>query len=192
MKSFCFSLKNEGTRPGQDALVLITASGNFSIMPPAEESEENDRALSFPPPPEPPKGKWGYERLISAQNPQIRAHPFANMPLDPVNPAPVNQERDPYKFYYTPDRPTEPSKAFSLECKQWRHGMNAEDFGGDLYIDQIAEEIHGSLKCIIHAGNLSNPEYKIIPVKGKPNRSDTAAIARKMVDDLVSARKQQE
>ena len=192
-KFFCFSLKNEGTRPGQDALVIITAKGNFSIMPPLRKvSEASDRTSSFPPPPNPPKGKWTnfpstYERIMAMQNTQAKAYFPANLFYDPAN-----QGRDPSQFCYTPHRPMEPTETFSLECAQWRHGMEAKIFECHLCITQNIEEIHGSLECVIHAENLSTPERKKVPVKANSRRSDTVAVARKMVDDLVSARKQQE
>ncbi len=194
---FCFSLNNVGTRPGKDALVTITAKGNFSIRPPlAEKTEEDARPLSFPSPPDSPQGKWSnpLTPLLTSLGlgptgvAKIVSHLPETPPIDSIRQRPGP---DPNQFYYKSHRFAEPSNAFSLECAQWRHGMDAEIFEGHLCITQNVEEIHGSLECIIHAENLSTPERKIMPVKGKPNRSDTAAVARKMVDDLVNARKQQ-
>lgn len=197
---FCFSLNNVGTRPGKDALVTITAKGNFLIRPPlAEKIEEDARPLSFPSPPNSPQGKWSNSLGMSDQftslgiGPsgigQIVSHLPETPPIGSIHQRPGS---DPNQFYYKPHRSAEPSNAFSLECAQWRHGMGAEIFEGHLCITQNIEEIDGSLECIIHAENLSTPEHKIVPVKSKFRRLDTVAVARKMVDDLVSARKQQE
>ena len=57
--TFEIVVKNEGTRPGNDALVVIQATGNFKICPPPYEGEFDDEPkeeLALPRPPRPPKG----------------------------------------------------------------------------------------------------------------------------------------
>ena len=129
---FSFSSKNEGSRPGKDALVTITAQGNFLIRPPQIEDDEkedeaqgaSDHDLSFPPPPKPPKGKLVkssdlpdlnklrkmYDRMFPIAN-IVRHPPFPQIPLW----EPANLRRDPNAFDYKPNRSLEPSESFSLE-----------------------------------------------------------------------------
>jgi len=197
---FAFSSRNEGSRPGKDTLVTIAAQGNFRIRPPQIEDDEkedetqdgSDHDLSFPSPPKPPKGKLtknpGFPALDELNKiygkivPMIE--PVQHLPFSHTLLKSVNQRRDPNAFYYKPDRSMEPSEAFSLECEQWRHGLDAEWFGGELCFDRNAEEIHGALECRIHAENLTIPAKKLIRVRGKPKPFDVRSFARKMMEDL--------
>ena len=198
---FSFSSRNEGSRPGKDALVTITAQGNFLIRPPqTEDDEKEDEAqdasehdLSFPSPPKSPKGKLKrnsdflaldefnkiYGRIVPMVN-AIQHSPYQQIPLL----EPANRRRDPNAFYYKPNRFMEPSEAFSLECEQWRHGLNAEFFEGELCFERDAEEIRGALECRIHAENLTIPVKKLIRVRGKPKPFDVRSFARRMTEDL--------
>lgn len=198
---FLFSSKNDGSRPGKDVLVTIEAQGNFLIRPPQIEDDEkedetqgaSDHDLSFPSSPRPPKGKLTknpdfralaelnqrYGRMLPIMD-TIRHTPFQPIPLLET----ANRRHDPNAFYYKPNRFMEPSEAFSLECEQWRHGLNAEPFEGELCFDRNAEEIRGALECRIHAENLTIPAKKLIRVRGKPKPFDVRSFARKMMEDL--------
>ena len=198
---FLFSSKNEGSRPGKDALVTMMAQGNFLIRPPQIRSDEkedetqgdSDHDLSFPSPPKPPKGK-------PAKHSSLRALDELNKMYSRIRPIGMSVQswelpeisslrsrgwkRDPNQFYYKPDRSSEPSESFSLECEQWRHGLDTELFEGELCFDRNAEEIHGALECRIHAENLTIPAKKLIRVRGKPKPFDVRSFAQKMVEDL--------
>ena len=77
----------------------------------------------------------------------------------------ADQRRDPNAFYYKPNRPWAPTDYVGLECEQWRHGTDAERFVVELSWDSGASEITGEIECSIHAGNLSSPVKRMLPVK---------------------------
>ena len=56
---FKIAVTNEGTRPGNDALVVIKKLGNFEICPPPYKNkvdEDSEEELALPRPPRPPVG----------------------------------------------------------------------------------------------------------------------------------------
>ena len=164
LPEFSFSAGNVGTRPASDALVTFSAKGQFKIMPPAsphdrdndddDESQENSKPYDLPSPPSPPSGRWmsalqGLDDLmISFRGMQrdpheaVISHEMDNFPR-PFLPKP----HDPNAFYYKPKRPLLPVVEFSLECQQWRHGIEPEVFVGNVYLDEGATEISGVLEC---------------------------------------------
>ena len=198
---FSFSAENEGTRPGKDALITITAKGNFQIRPPQIEDDGEDdgeqddsgKILSLPLPPKPPKGKWTTKSSILNQHNLTDllsgmgavARPLALSP--PPLPELLSRGRDTNQFYYKPNRSEAPAESFSLECEQWRHGIDAEIFEGELCVDGNAQEIHGALECRIHAENLSTPAEKTIPVRGRIRPVSARTFAEKLIDNLLSS-----
>ena len=57
--TFEIAVTNEGTHPGNDALVVVNATGNFKICPPpykGESDEDSEGELALPRPPRPPVG----------------------------------------------------------------------------------------------------------------------------------------
>lgn len=189
---FSFSAVNTGTRPGKSALVTITAKGNFQTRPPQieetddEESEQNDlnKIPCLPPPPKPPKGKWTtrdsflndlFNQPVIGQ---IRSPELFEMP-DLTDR--FNFQRDPNEFFYKPEHTTEPAASFSLECAQWRHGMDAEIFEGEICFGRDIQVVSGVLECLIQAENLSSPIKKTIKVRGRITHES----ARKHADDMI-------
>ena len=124
---FSFSMANEGSRPGKDVLVTLSAKGNFRIRPPqlndenAEDVENNEhmeQRLSLPLPPSAPKGRWttNHSLLTSQQSHRVKLdfQRFTN-PMDlPVAPLfnSITQQRDPNEFFYKPERSDLPSQYF--------------------------------------------------------------------------------
>lgn len=166
--SFEFVATNRGTRPGNDALLAIGASGNFKICPPPyrdEESTDDNRWTEprVPLPPTPPRGRWslGFESWNS-----LNASLGFDIPsLSRSLYSHEKTERDPNGFYYKPTRIKEPAASFSIECQQWRHGTGDEPFCGEIYFNESETHIAGLLQCEIHAENLSEPAIKRIPVR---------------------------
>jgi hypothetical protein len=93
--------------------------------------------------------------------------------------------RDPNAFYYKPHRPEIPGAEFSLECEQWRHGVEPERFEGEIHFDADKEESAGALECRIHAENLSDPAMMIVPVRINVRRVRSYDMAKDRVDFLV-------
>ena len=196
--TFTLSVSNQGTRPGNNALVHIAAYGNFKICPPADTTEEPEQPqkLALPLPPNPPRGRWKplnqINKLLSARmgifggllNPFPRMIDLHTLPMPTAGAPP---RRDPNGFFYKPDRPTKPEESFAVECEQWRHQTGEEDFVGELFFDEKTEEIRGALKCEVHAENLSTPTEETFPVTITIKTADTKAQAQEIVQRLINS-----
>ena len=198
--SFHFSMTNKGSRPGKDVLVVFTAKGNFKICPShddEEDSEKEEESPCLPVPPRPPRGKWKsvswpptieqYTRrrnIIpdSLPSPQVVPNSLLDVPL-------LDTRRDPDTFYYKSGRPEIPVESFSLECEQWRHGIDEEYFDGQIFFDHSTDEVHGAIECTIHAENLSRPVKKTVPIKVIVKRVGTIDRARILIKDLQGSGK---
>ena len=197
--SFRFAMKNKGSRPGKNVLVIFTAKGNFKICPPRDDEDEDlekkGKAPCLPVPPRPPRGRWEFvwtptlgqigqdnlRNLIPDSRPPSWPYPDLDIPsLDTI----LNTRRDPDTFYYKSDRPKMPVESFSLECEQWRHGIDEEYFDGQIFFDHSTDEVHGAIECNIHAENLSTPVKKVVPVKIVVKRLSTIDYARILIKDL--------
>jgi hypothetical protein len=192
---FCFNAANNGTRPAEDALVTFRAKGQFSIMPPPyrapseEEDLEQQAALSLPSPPTAPRGSWTMQaeifnalsRLGLNSGLLVRGHAVpGERHILPTG----KRDRDPNEFYYKPDRLSSPDEEFSLECKQWRHGLHPETFVGQIHFDDELEEISGTLECSIHAANLPQIVAKVIPIFIRVHRKRVLDIANNLISNL--------
>jgi hypothetical protein len=98
----------------------------------------------------------------------------------------VNIRRDPNGFYYKPQRSMIPGAEFSLECEQWRHGVEPESFRGEIHFDTDGAEIAGALECRIHAENLSDLTTVVVPVRINVRRVRSYDAAKNLVDFLVT------
>lgn len=202
--SFCFAIKNKGSRPGKNVLVIFTAKGNFKICPPRDDDDENsekiEEAPCLPVPPRPPRGRWesvswaptlgqiGQDTLRNLiHDPAARPWDFPREALD--IPTLDTLRRDPDVFYYKSDRPETPVESFSLECEQWRHGIDEEYFDGQIFFDHSADEVRGAIECNIHAENLSTPGKKTVPVKITVKRVSTLEHARILIKNLQTPKK---
>ena len=123
--TFAIAISNDGSRPARDALVEVSAAGNFLLMiepdADADDSASDDLGIPpLPPPPEPPRGKWesdyagysslarGIEQLGSLGNILDMS---ARIPVGMDSMIPIlssDSARDPNRFYYKPHRPNDP------------------------------------------------------------------------------------
>ena len=196
---FELAVTNEGTRPGNDALVVIEALGNFKICPPPYRGEADDdpeEELALPRPPRPPVGPqasssldatFGIGRIFESVNRlQLPVNLFDTGPIylpPPVRP--YDQSRDPNGFFYKPDRPSEPRASFALECAQWRHSTGPKSFLGELFFDTEHDKVRGALKCEVHAENLSSPVSKHFSVRIAVREIASYERARELVQKLI-------
>ena len=193
---------NEGTRPGNDALVVIEATGNFKICPPpykGDLDEDPKGELALPRPPRPPTGPQipnalnafsGVNRIVESINVLQRTMNPVNSEPFRLSPSlrPLDQHRDPNGFFYKPVRPSEPVESFAVESEQWRHGMGPEPFVGEIFFDTDRNEIRGALKCEVHAGNLSSPVRAQFPVRITVRKVGSYKRARDLVQKLKGPR----
>jgi hypothetical protein len=196
---FVFVASNDGTRPGNDALVTFRAMGRFGIMPPPYRPRKDDdevadeqaeQAAALPTPPAAPRGswasvlasQWGEFDALRGVRPGFGlaiAQPI--VPEFPTRYLSPSRPRDPNEFYYKSERPSVPGEEFSLECQQWRHGIKPERFVGQIHFDQDEGEISGAIECRIHAENLSQSAAKLVPVHIRVRRVKVLHIAEAMI-----------
>ena len=197
--TFGIIVTNEGTRPGNDALVVIEATGNFKICPPpykGDLEEDPKGELALPRPPRPPRGPQipnalnafsGVPRIIESMNLLQRTMNPVNTETFRLPPSlrPLDQRRDPNGFFYKPYSPSEPGESFAVECEQWRHGMGPESFVGEIFFDADQSEIRGALRCEVHAENLSSPLNATFPVRIAVRKVSSHERARELVQNLT-------
>ncbi len=78
-------------------------------------------------------------------------------------------------------------ESFSLECKQWRHGIGDEYFRGQISIDCDTNQICGAIEFQIHAENLSSPAKKVLPIRISIKRVSTRDYAQALIKDLFNS-----
>jgi hypothetical protein len=98
----------------------------------------------------------------------------------------VDRRRDPNGFYWKPRRPIAPASEFSRECEQWRHGIEAKRFEGEISFGSEQEIISGALECRIHAENMSNIARMCVPVRIHVRRVKAYDSAMEMAERLSS------
>ena len=129
--TFSFKVENHGTRPGNKALIVIRATGNFKVSPLAFDddapSEPAQAELIIPSPPKPPSGH--FVRSSNSMIPRMstlsrqiesgllgsRRH-FNRELIDPTifHGSPVTPQRYPNEFYFYPMRPEKPVASYEL------------------------------------------------------------------------------
>jgi hypothetical protein len=78
-----------------------------------------------------------------------------------------------------------PGAEFTLECEQWRHGVEPERFEDEIHFDARQGGICWRLECRIHAENLSDPAMMIVPVRINVPRVRSYDMAKNRVDFLL-------
>ena len=186
--SFQFAIRNKGSRPGKDALVEINAKGNLKIAPPAWKDDEEadsggESGLTLTPPPKAPRGRSNsLQTIVRRLSSLAYAYPLPIVPtyLPPSDPP----GRDQNAFYYKPNRPSSPTRSFSLECQQWRHETADEYFDVDLFVDNCATEVTGAVECVVHAQNLSSPVTMLVGVNIRLTSANTYDHACALISDF--------
>lgn len=167
-----FAIENRGTRPGRDTLIEFIAKGDFRLFPPQEDfpewfREEEETSLLLPPPPKPPRSRSLTDDLVN-----MRSFRFPMIAPPSLLPNLVPQH-DPNAFYYKPSFPPEPADSIRLACDQWRHGLGAERFVAEIYVNANSHEITGQLECVVQAENISSPVRKGVRVKINVTKMNT-------------------
>ena len=198
---FSLSISNEGTRPGKDTLVNIIAEGKFEISPPpfgsaSEGAFEEGPSLQYPP--QPPRGRWGSQgdsgrtprtlRISTRDRGPLHSLQSTTRALYPIS-SPSITPSDPNTVYFRHERPDLPDKIITLECPQWRHGMDSVIFQGDLHFDLALESVRGLLICEVHAENLSSHVREQFPVRITTRKSASTDPARNLVQKLIDSAK---
>jgi hypothetical protein len=182
------NLCNEGSRPAEDALIEITAGGNFLISPANKEEESGEEAkkiIALPNAPSPPKGEWKKPAAIgdAIKALRITQGPAFDTDILRYTPPFFPKARDPNAFYYKPERPNSPVQRISLTCEQWRHQVEPEEFTVVVYRG-VPGVINGSLKIEVHASNLTTPFTTTIPLQISVKEKSVLDSAQTLIDNL--------
>ena len=178
---------NDGSRPAEDALVQITASGRFKIQGTAPNRPKGPHdgklRLSLDLPPEPPK-----ERRRTLGSLMHLSDMFGQSGRDigilsrPADLSGLHRQDD--RFYWREGK-SEPVDTMELECRLWRHGTE-EDFA--LHVLGSGEEpIRGVVTARLSAANLSEPVERRLPVRIEFEDQDITRLCEQLVDGLQRA-----
>lgn len=187
--------QNVGSRPADDALVVLNVQGDVFLRPPKRNEEdeemENDyqESLKLSPAPSAPQGRW--ERMdpwsvsssiarlasnVNWQNDGLLRPIFRNAPL----------QRDPNALYFKEGERGRLNKHIEYECAQWRHAQPAEEFQMDV-VCPFKPGIYSALvSAEVHAANLTHPKVVQLPIKILVEESSCLEIAQEMVAALES------
>ena len=77
-----------------------------------------------------------------------------------------------------------PQPSFSLECEQWRHDDEEQDFAGEIHFARDKADVAGALECEIHAENLSEIAVLRVPVRIAVTSVSVLARAEMLVQAL--------
>ena len=138
-------------------------------MVPETKKQDEDESLALPRRPLAPGGRWviqdPFKMLRGAfGTPHALPTLFDTRSLLPELLKPTGL-RDPNAFDHKP-RPETPVPEVNLECAQWRHGLEPEEFEVELHFDRSqAGTVKGALEFRIHAENLSRIEKMVVPVR---------------------------
>ena len=178
------SIDNAGSRPANDALVVLQVEGSFYLVPKkhkddaaGEEDEDEDMGdtakannLRLPPPPSPPKGAWKRVNLFSnglgasAQLQAILGRVQQHELLAPRDfKMPVT--RDPNGIYFKKGRAGVPYQRVEFTCEQWRHANGPECFEMEIRCPLKKGTHSGLLTVTVHASNLTEPEVFSLPLR---------------------------
>ena len=174
---------NKGSRPAEDVLVEISASGAFQLSGPrtANDKPHAKQAdwLQLTLPPVPPKPKSRSELLLAS----------GLLPHDPLPvlprahfPAVGELRRNDDEFYWR-DGKSDPTVTIALECKSWRHSRGEEDFPFQVWADDRTE-VRGLIAGRISASNIREPMEKHLPLRIGFEDYDCLTMATTLVDDF--------
>ncbi|MDD2691462.1 MAG: PIN domain-containing protein [Simplicispira sp.] len=194
-------ISNVGSRPAIDALIELEAKGPIRIVRPCqrEDDEDSDELKSREAPkfPQPPLAPSGHRRRIKPASPfafggmsdpvtwlsPTRGH------FDTVPPLRnFSTSRDPNLFYWKDGTQGAPLSYLSLECEQWRHAREPEDFTAGIRFPRETGVHSGSFMVTVHASNLTNPIRKTFPVCIAVAETPPSAEVERQIEELSAAR----
>ncbi|MFW2853260.1 PIN domain-containing protein [Sphingomonas sp. TX0543] len=178
-----FCATNTGSRPANDVLVEVEASGDFELSGYRQEGDDdkgpkrgNWLKLSLPPTPPKPMprsvGMLAHDWL--GRDPSALSRPY--LPTMPPR-------RDDDAFYWREGR-SDPTKVLSLECKAWRHGRDEEEFSFRVWASDQGE-VRGLITARVNASNLSAPAERRLPLRITFEDHECLTMAESLVDDFA-------
>ena len=170
------NIDNQGSRPAEDALIVIEVDGPFQLMAALPGENLNDVSMlkdvstSLPVVPKAPKGKWEDTSAISRLAAQINSLSLPTKIRDLPSLRPTwmsnNVPLDPDAFFFSEGAAGKLSKRIQISCKQWRHARDCVDI--ELMLISLPAEVGeftGRLNITVHASNLTVPSNKNVPIR---------------------------
>ncbi|MCL6704622.1 PIN domain-containing protein [Pseudomonas sp. T1.Ur] len=185
----CVSVLNIGSRPAIDALTTFSTKGPLLIYPTdSYESLMKDlkEDIQLPSVPKAPQGYWKKVNIFTAMgnlHDLIPKNTFDKEYRGP-NLSRLNASKDQNRFYWKPERPNLPQSVIVLECQQWRHQVEKEDFSFFIRTDNETGEYQGVLELRIDSANMTESVEKRVNVSIRVTTAETMEVARKLVKKL--------
>jgi hypothetical protein len=194
------TIENAGSRPAEDALVVLEVRGNGQLRPPKSEDGEGEKSfaviggemLDLPQPPSPPRGTWIRMDPFSASYGLARSlkdlmgPDFTQLMRGPDRPLMphITKARDPNSLYFKEGGPGKITPRIAYECSQWRHAQDPEVFEVSL-ICMPKPGLHtGAIQIQVHAANLTQPQMARLPFKLTLTKASCLEEAKKRIDAL--------
>lgn len=189
-----FWLQNTGYAIAESSVITFTAKGAFALSSSdwkMREDLEEVSGVKLPAVPSAPKGRWESAWSLAERGPLSRAMPFHEMysiPRDSFLPPPLSK-RDRNGFYYS-NRGDTPKNYVSLECEEWRHQVDSEQFSLFAYVGNQPTEMIGAVEVRIDANNLAQPITKTFTLKIKIEEADSFPLVREMITAYISEQRE--
>lgn len=189
------SIRNVGSRPADDTLVVMEVEGKFVLVPAKHEDDDDDddssnkESLTLSRPPSAPKGVWKRQErygpaigALAQLQGLTRQWPEHDFPIPRLFEPPT--PRDPNGVFFKEGRPGRPSQRVELTCEQWRHAQAAEAFEMAVLCPTKPETYSGLLTLAIHAANLTDPTTLHLPVRIAVEEESCREVAEQMLQRL--------
>lgn len=168
--SISILLSNTGSRPASDALLRFSVNGELLISTRPEKKDKKEECpLKLPPAPQPPVGRWSKPVAVRDAFCASITRNYAESIVRPIH-SPFNSSlgpgrRDPNVFYFKSSQHGFPCKFIQLECEQWRHQKEADQFELFFYISPEPGNYNDALQVDIHGSNMTEPFKYTVPIR---------------------------
>ncbi|MBU9841426.1 DNA-binding protein [Rahnella aceris] len=184
-----FLLRNTGYAIAERAVVTFTAKGEFVLCGnnwKIREIFSESKEIDLPSAPTAPKGKWRSIWSVPENMAFAREIPMSDIisrHYDSLLPH-IPAARDKNDFYYK-NMSDLPVKAVSLECEEWRHQIEEEEFPLFIYTANKPKEMTGAIEVRVDANNLLNPITKTFKLKINIEEQSAFSVVMKMVHTFI-------
>ena len=171
---------NRGNFPAEHAIVRIEVSDGMLINPPVDEDKEHaTEKWEFIRPPSSPRGK--YVDMASLLGNRVGMSVFSlEQQMPSILGMPKDTRRDRNRFYWKPRKPFLPIAVWELECEEFIHKDEPEEFHLELLAMPEKLPSSGLLTFTVLAKNLPTPTCIKIPLKISYSEGSSMDEARKL------------
>ena len=121
-------------------------------------------------------------RNLMSKSVYDRGYDLAN--LTALSRIPTSRDRN--QFYWKPERPDKPEAVVALECQQWRHQIEEENYDFIVRTDPNIGEYQGALELRIEAANMTESVEKRVNLKIRIIKSSTIDEAKTLIRHLTN------